>query len=34
VPGARIVRFEDSGHFPDLEEPERFAEVLLGQVGA
>jgi pimeloyl-ACP methyl ester carboxylesterase len=29
VPGAEIRYFQDCGHFPDVEEPERFAEVLL-----
>ncbi|WFE24202.1 proline iminopeptidase-family hydrolase [Solwaraspora sp. WMMD937] len=29
VPGARWVVFEESSHLPHLEEPERFAEVLL-----
>jgi pimeloyl-ACP methyl ester carboxylesterase len=28
VPHAEIVRFEDCGHFPDLEQPSRFAEIL------
>ena len=29
VAGATLVRFEESGHCPELEEPERFAEWLL-----
>lgn len=29
VPHARFVSFDRSGHFPDLEEPERFAALLL-----
>ncbi|GLQ89977.1 alpha/beta fold hydrolase [Dyella flagellata] len=29
---AEIVRFEDCGHFPDLEQPGRFAELLIEQV--
>jgi pimeloyl-ACP methyl ester carboxylesterase len=28
VPHAQIVRFEDCGHFPELEQPERFASLL------
>jgi len=28
IPGARLVSFEGSGHFPFLEQPERFAEVV------
>jgi pimeloyl-ACP methyl ester carboxylesterase len=28
VPKAEVVRFEDCGHFPDLEQPERFADLL------
>jgi pimeloyl-ACP methyl ester carboxylesterase len=32
VPGARIVRFEDSGHFPDIEAHDRFGALLLEQV--
>jgi pimeloyl-ACP methyl ester carboxylesterase len=30
LPGARVVRFEEAGHSPELEEPERFARSLLG----
>ena len=29
VPHARFVAFERCGHFPDLEDPRRFAELLL-----
>jgi len=29
VPHAQIVHFEDCGHFPDLEQPERYAQLLL-----
>jgi pimeloyl-ACP methyl ester carboxylesterase len=29
VPHARLVRFEEAGHFPDLELPDRYARVLL-----
>jgi proline iminopeptidase len=28
IPGAELVVFEDSGHFPYLEEPQRFADVM------
>lgn len=28
LPGSRLVIFEESGHFPHTEEPERFVEVL------
>jgi pimeloyl-ACP methyl ester carboxylesterase len=30
VPGSRLEVFERSGHFPQLDEPERFLDVLLG----
>jgi pimeloyl-ACP methyl ester carboxylesterase len=30
VKGSRLEVFADSGHFPQLDEPERFAEALLG----
>lgn len=30
VPHARIVRFDDAGHFPDLEQSARYAGLLLG----
>jgi pimeloyl-ACP methyl ester carboxylesterase len=29
LPGSRLEIFERSGHFPQLDEPERFLEVLL-----
>ena len=29
VPEAEIVRFDDCGHLPDVEQPERFAAILL-----
>jgi pimeloyl-ACP methyl ester carboxylesterase len=29
VPHARIVQFSDAGHFPDIEQPERYASLLL-----
>jgi pimeloyl-ACP methyl ester carboxylesterase len=29
VPGSRLEVFEDSGHFPQLDEPERFIDVLV-----
>ncbi len=32
VPSAEIIRFEDCGHFPDLEQPERFAAILMESV--
>jgi pimeloyl-ACP methyl ester carboxylesterase len=32
VPGAEILRFEDCGHFPDIEQPARFAAVVLRKV--
>lgn len=28
APLARVVKFEDCGHFPDLEDPQRFAKML------
>jgi pimeloyl-ACP methyl ester carboxylesterase len=33
VPGARLELFEGAGHFPHLDEPERFAQVLGEFVG-
>jgi pimeloyl-ACP methyl ester carboxylesterase len=30
APDARYVEFADSGHSPDLEDEERFAELALG----
>jgi len=32
VPNARISMFDHVGHFPDLEQPEKFAELLLAQI--
>lgn len=32
APGAEIVHFEDCGHFPDVEQPARYADILLAQV--
>lgn len=32
VPRAEIVRFEDCGHFPDLEQPERYAGLLIDHI--
>ncbi|MFC4763132.1 alpha/beta fold hydrolase [Dyella koreensis] len=32
VPHAEIVRFADCGHFPDIEQPERFADVLMSRM--
>jgi pimeloyl-ACP methyl ester carboxylesterase len=29
VPGSRLEVFADSGHFPQLDEPERFLDVLV-----
>ena len=29
LPGSRLEVFERSGHFPQLDEPERFLEVLV-----
>ena len=31
VPHAEIIHFEDCGHFPDIEAPERFANILMAQ---
>jgi len=28
VPGAEIIRFDECGHFPDLEQPERYTQLL------
>jgi pimeloyl-ACP methyl ester carboxylesterase len=33
IPTAEVVHFADCGHFPDLEQPERFAALLMEQVG-
>jgi pimeloyl-ACP methyl ester carboxylesterase len=32
VPQAEVIVFDDCGHFPDLENPQRFAQTLLAQV--
>ncbi|AVR96426.1 alpha/beta fold hydrolase [Pseudoduganella armeniaca] len=32
TPHAEVVRFEDCGHFPDVEQPERYAALLLERV--
>jgi pimeloyl-ACP methyl ester carboxylesterase len=32
VAGARITTFDKVGHFPDLEQPAKFAELLLAQI--
>ena len=32
APNAELIRFEDTGHFPDLEQPQRYAEILLGKI--
>ncbi|TCV93264.1 pimeloyl-ACP methyl ester carboxylesterase [Luteibacter rhizovicinus] len=32
VPHADIVRFRDCGHFPDIEQPGRFAEILMDRI--
>lgn len=29
APKAKLIRFEDTGHFPDLEHPRRYAEILV-----
>ena len=29
VPQAEVIVFDDCGHFPDLENPQRFAQILL-----
>jgi pimeloyl-ACP methyl ester carboxylesterase len=33
IPGSRLEIFENSGHFPHCEEPERFVETLLDFIG-
>jgi pimeloyl-ACP methyl ester carboxylesterase len=30
VPGSRLEEFSDSGHFPQLDEPERFVDTVTG----
>ena len=32
VPHAELVQFDDCGHFPDLEQPERYARLLIEDV--
>ncbi len=32
APHAEVVRFDDCGHFPDLENPQRFVQTLLSQM--
>ena len=32
LPQAEIIRFEDCGHFPDIEQPERYASILIERV--
>ena len=32
VPQAEIVTFDDCGHFPDIEQPERFASILFNRL--
>jgi pimeloyl-ACP methyl ester carboxylesterase len=32
APHAEIIQFDDCGHFPELEQPERYASMLLGLV--
>ena len=34
VPHAELVQFDDCGHFPDLEQPERYAHLLVAHVMA
>jgi pimeloyl-ACP methyl ester carboxylesterase len=34
LPDAEIVVFDDCGHFPEIEQPERFAALLLSNLGA
>lgn len=31
APGAEIVRFDDCGHFPDIEQPQRYAQLVLSR---
>jgi pimeloyl-ACP methyl ester carboxylesterase len=33
APNAELIRFDDTGHFPDLEQSKRYAEILLDKVG-
>ena len=32
VPNAEIIRFDDAGHFPDLEYPKRYSELLVRHI--
>jgi pimeloyl-ACP methyl ester carboxylesterase len=34
IPGSRLVVFEDAGHFPHREDPERFVEMLIDFIAA
>jgi pimeloyl-ACP methyl ester carboxylesterase len=34
LPQARVERFADCGHFPDLEQPQRYAELALATINA
>ena len=34
IPGARLVRFADSGHFGHIEQPQEFAEAISDFVAA
>jgi pimeloyl-ACP methyl ester carboxylesterase len=34
VPSARIEVFEDAGHWPHLDDPDRFCDVLLDWIGS
>ncbi len=33
VPHAEIIRFDECGHFPDLEQPQRYAQLLRAHLG-
>jgi pimeloyl-ACP methyl ester carboxylesterase len=33
-PSVRPVRFEDLGHYPQVEDPDRFTAVLVEMIGA
>ncbi len=32
IPHAEMLRFEDCGHFPDIEQPERYAAILIERI--
>lgn len=32
LPHVEIIRFEDCGHFPDLEQPERYASIVTERI--